>query len=274
MLQDYQVDIAGCTAVFCDIPFYSSPERMNALSSDAVSVAIGVHPKATTLTEEEEMKFHATFNHPSVVALGEIGLDYTTHYLDWPCQEQQFLKLLKYANTKDVVVFLHLRGMSTDPAGREVYLRGLALASEILRKRQMFHLHCFSGSSDVVKAWLQEFPNTHFGFSNMVGNFSSSQCQGLRAVPKDRLLLETDAPYFNPKKYQVNAPCLLGYTAETVASIREEEYEDVLAQTTVNALKLYVGDQFDGKIILTNGARDGPISPWMGTVGDLLNCIV
>ena len=129
-----------------------------------------------------------------VVALGEIGLDYTT-----------------------VVLALHLRGMSTHQAGREVYLRGLALASKILWKRQMFQLHCFSGPTDVVKDCLPVFPNTHFGFSNMVGNFSSSQCQGLKAVPKDHLLLVIDAPYFNPKKYKVNVPCLLSYTAETVA---------------------------------------------------------
>ena len=93
--EDYQVDIAGCTAVFCDIPFYPSPEIMNAVSSDAVSVAIGVHPKATILTEEEEIKFRATFNHPNVVALGKICLDYKTHFLDWPRQERQFLKLLQ-----------------------------------------------------------------------------------------------------------------------------------------------------------------------------------
>ena len=98
------------------------------------------------------MKFRATFKHPNVVALGEIGLDCTAHFVDRPGQERQFLKRLKYANSKDVVVVLHLRGMSTDPAGREVYLRGLAPASEMLQKRQMFHLHCFSGPSDIVKA--------------------------------------------------------------------------------------------------------------------------
>ena len=64
--EDYQVDLAGCIAVFCDIPFYPSPKRMDALSSYSVSVAIGVHPNATTLTEEEKMKFRATFNHPNV----------------------------------------------------------------------------------------------------------------------------------------------------------------------------------------------------------------
>ena len=66
------------------------------------------------------------------MALGNIGLDYTTHFLDWLRQERQFLNLPKYANTKDVVFVLLLRDMSTDPAGREVYLRGLALASEKL----------------------------------------------------------------------------------------------------------------------------------------------
>ena len=89
---------------------------------------------------------------------------------------------------------------------------------------QIFHLYCFSGPSDVVKAWMGESPYTHFEFLNMVGNFRSSQCQGLKAVPRDRLLLETGAPYFNPKKFKVNAPCLLGYTAETVESIWEKDY--------------------------------------------------
>ena len=61
----------------------------------------------------------------------------------------------------------------------------------------------------------------------MVRNFSSSQCQGLKEVPSDCLLLETDALYFKPKKFKVNVSCLLGYTAETVASILEEDYEEV-----------------------------------------------
>ena len=177
----------------------------------------------------------------NVVALREIGLDCTTHFLDWPRQERQFLRFLNNANTKYVVVVLHLRDMSTDPVGREVYFHGLDLASEILQKRQMFHLHIFSGPSDVVKAWLPKFPYTQFGFSNMVRSFSSSQCQGLKAVPEDHLMQETDAPYFNQNNFKVNVPCLLGNTAETVASIRGEGYEEVLEQTTGKALKLYMG---------------------------------
>ena len=217
---DYQLDVAGGTAVFCDIGFYPTPERINSLISESVSVAIWVHPKATDMTEAEEMKFNTTFGHPSVTVLGEIGFDWTTHYLDWPRQERQFVKLLHYANTKQVVVVLHLRGLSSDPLGREVSLRGLALAKEILSKDQVTHLHCFSGPPDVVKAWLHEFPNTYFGFTNMVKNFNFIQRQGLKAVPQNHLLLESDAPYFRPvdQDFLCNAPCLLGYTAESPTS--------------------------------------------------------
>ena len=47
--EDYQVDLPGCIALFFDIPFYPSPERLVALSSDSVSVAFGVHPKQPPL---------------------------------------------------------------------------------------------------------------------------------------------------------------------------------------------------------------------------------
>ena len=74
----HQVNLAGCTAVFCDLDFYPSAERTTKLAMDGVSMAIGVHPKAHSLTDEEKMKFATAFGHPDVVALGEFGLDYTT----------------------------------------------------------------------------------------------------------------------------------------------------------------------------------------------------
>ena len=47
------------------------------------------------------MKFATTFGHPNAVALGEIGLDYTIHYLDWLQQERQFTELLQHAKCQE-----------------------------------------------------------------------------------------------------------------------------------------------------------------------------
>lgn len=239
--ESYQVNLAGCTAVFCDVDYYPTAERTTKMAMEGISVAIGVHPKAHSLTEEEKMKFAVALGHPDVVALGEIGLDYTTPYSEWLNQERQFADLLRYAQTKNVIVVLHLRGMTTDNVGRYAYLRGLAVAAETLGRPQPFHLHCFTGPPDVVEAWLKRFPNTHFGFTNAVESFNFIQREGLKTVPNNRLLLESDAPYFKPQNYLCNAPCLLGYTASHVARIRGEAYEEVLAQTTTNANRLYGG---------------------------------
>ena len=74
--EEHQVNLAGCTAVFCDLDFYPSAERTTKLAMDGISVAIGVHPKAHSLTDEEKMNFATAFGHPDVVALGET--DWTT----------------------------------------------------------------------------------------------------------------------------------------------------------------------------------------------------
>ena len=239
--EQYRVNLAGCTAVFCDPDTYPSADRIDELAMDSISVTIGVHPKHKTLSEEEEMMFFRSFSHQNVVALGEIGLDYTSNFMDWLRQERQFLKLLNHTNFKNVVVVLHLRGLASEPLGREVYLQALALASEKLKKWQIIHLHCFCGPEDIVQAWFRHFPNTYFGFTGMVKNFDNTKCQALRSVPGNCLLLETDAPYFNPKGFEVSAPCLLGYMAEVVADIRDESVEEVFSQTTANALRIYMG---------------------------------
>ena len=83
-----------------------------------------------------------------------------------------------------MVVVIHLRGMSTDNLRRYTYLRGLAVVAETLGSIQPFHVHCFAGPPDVVKAWLKQFPNTHVGFTNMVERCNFIQREGLKKVPR------------------------------------------------------------------------------------------
>jgi hypothetical protein len=58
---------------------------------------------------------------------------------------------------------------------------------------QSIHLHCFNGDEATVKLWSDAYPGTHFGFSSMVKGFGDRPRRGLRAVPGNRLLLESDS---------------------------------------------------------------------------------
>lgn len=63
------------------------------------------------------------------------------------------------------------------------------------------HRHCFTESWDVAKKWLTACPNVVFGFTGGVFSFKANQLEAIRRLPLDRILLETDAPYFKPKSF-------------------------------------------------------------------------
>ncbi|XP_038062350.1 3'-5' ssDNA/RNA exonuclease TatD-like [Patiria miniata] len=97
-------------------------------------------------------------------------------------------------------------------------------------------LHCFSSTTEVVQQWLESFPSTHFSISNMANSFNSRQRAALKSVPRNKLLLDTDAPYLPPVGKKLNAPSLLDYTAESVATILGDiSPEEVLELTETNA---------------------------------------
>ncbi|GFO25532.1 vacuolar protein sorting-associated protein 13d [Plakobranchus ocellatus] len=77
----------------------------------------------------------------------------------------------------------------------EVYFRGFKLVGPCLPRDQPIQLHCFSGGAVAFAKWQKRFPHVYASFSGLVSSFEEHQTQGLRAVPGDRLMLETDSPY-------------------------------------------------------------------------------
>lgn len=71
---------------------------------------------------------------------------------------------------------------------------------QVLPKDKIFHLHCFTGSWKKAQKWIKEFPNVFIGITNLV-TFPSARAthEVAREISLDRLLLETDAPYFVPR---------------------------------------------------------------------------
>jgi Tat protein secretion system quality control protein TatD with DNase activity len=106
-------------------------------------------------------------------------------------------------------------------------------------QEQRIHIHCFMGKADTVECWLRRYLNVYFGVTAAVRSFDEIQFAGLRAIPHDRLLLETDAPYFPMGPSTVSTPAHLGETAAFVAAHLDMRTSELLRTTLNNGRNLY-----------------------------------
>ncbi|MCI9414057.1 MAG: TatD family hydrolase [Clostridiales bacterium] len=191
--------------------------------------AVGVHPQEAgraDLSELEEIKRLA--GHPRVVAIGEIGLDY--HY-DEPARDLQadwFEEQLALAKELDLPVIVHDRDAHED-------------VFRLLRRYQPKGVvHCFSGSAEMAKEIVRL--GMYIGLGGAV-TFKNARrpVQVAAAIPPDRLLLETDAPYMTPVplRGKRNRSDYLAHTAARLADIRGVSPDDIYALTRENACRLF-----------------------------------
>ena len=188
----------------------------------------GIHPEnLEELPENYLEQLTELLNHPRVVALGEIGLDY---HWDIPKAEQHrvFEEQLQLAKELDVPVVIH---------DREAHADVMALIRKYQPKGLM---HCYSGSVEMLKEVIK------LGLSISLGGtvtFKNARVpvEVAAAVPLDRLLLETDAPYLSPVPYRGkrNDSSKIAYTAQKIAEIRSMDAQELINITTENAKRLY-----------------------------------
>ena len=154
---------------------------------DYFYAAVGWHPHdARTWTEESADRIRAWARHPKVVAIGEIGLDY--HYdAEWKeTQFEVFEAQLRLAEELGLPVIIHDReahGDCMDFVRRHPDVRG--------------EFHCYSGSAEMAKELVSR--GWYLGFNGAITMQGARRAlETLRAVPSDRILLETDCPYLAP----------------------------------------------------------------------------
>ena len=226
------VDVQGGVAVFCDPDCW--PNQFGIMPG--FGAAVGVHPKkATEFTDEHFSTLEELLKREGVVALGEVGLDHTVDESMWQRQEEVLRQVLLLSYPLRPLV-VHVRAATEQETGM-LYAKLYSIFRECVMPTQRIHLHCFTGSAEQVVAWKEAFPYTYFGFTNMVRNFSRNQRAGLRQVPRDRILIETDAPYFGGERG--TTPIYLGTAALAVSQVIEGSLEDVVRLTTGNGRTLY-----------------------------------
>jgi len=194
---------------------------------------VGIHPHhAKDFKSTDELRSIAS--HPRVVAIGECGLDFNRNYSPHPAQEDCFTAQIELGLSLHKPLFFH---------SRDAHPR----FSEIVKsmKVEKAVAHCFTGERDELRAYLDL--GLYVGITGWICDERRGRhlLELVREIPRDRLLLETDAPYLTPRdmkpqpRARRNEPAFLPHILKTVARALGRDPGEVADETTRNAKALF-----------------------------------
>ena len=201
---------------------------------ESVSAAVGIHPNSTAEGHPGDFVDIALLaeqtDAPKIVAIGEIGLDFYRDRAPKDIQIRAFRGQLDLARELGLPVIIHFRNVEfegIDLVGAD-YFKGLGGV-----------FHCFGGSPDFAKKVTAM--GFYVGFDGPLTYPNSDRTEVARAVPLEKCLLETDAPFLTPQKHrgQRNEPVYVLEVAEKMAEIKQCSLGDVIEITGRNARSLF-----------------------------------
>ena len=194
---------------------------------------IGVHPyDVGELSNEMLDKFRMLAReNKEVKAIGEIGLDYHMENPDKDLQREWFRKQIRLAKELDLPIMVHAREADQE-------------TMDILKEEEAFtqkvYIHCFSGSKEMALEYVKL--GAVIGVDGPV-TFKNARktVEVVEAVPIEKILIETDAPYLTPVPHrgEQNNPSYVEFVARKIAEIKGMDYEDVARITNENAKRYY-----------------------------------
>lgn len=200
---------------------------------------VGIHPSdcgelvneagIAISVEEAESELEKMLEHPKVIAIGEIGLDY--HYDDPPkeIQLEWFDRQMKLAEKTGYPVVIH---------DREAHGACLEIVKKHPAVRGVFH--SYSGSAEMAKELLNL--GYYISFSGVI-TFKNAQkaLEAVKIVPIDRMFIETDCPYLTPHPFRGkrNHSGYTIYTAEKAAELKDVSFEELCSCTAANAKNFF-----------------------------------
>lgn len=198
---------------------------------DNIFAAVGVHPDVEEGAEPDADTLVRLAADPNVVAIGETGLDYYRLVGDLEWQRRRFRVHIAAARDTGKPLIIHSRAAPADTL-------------RILREEKAEAIggvfHCFTEDMDTAHQALDM--GFFISFSGIVTFKNAAALKEVaRAVPIDRLLVETDAPYLAPAPHRgkTNEPAYVRYVAEEVARLKGISIEDVARATTANFFRLF-----------------------------------
>jgi len=197
-------------------------------SHDDLFAAVGVHPHDADSADDAVLKrLEGLADHPKVVAIGEIGLDYYRDLSPRHLQEKSFRDQIAIARKKGLPVVVHDRDAH-------------AKVMQILREEKVSAgvLHCFSGDFGVARQGLDL--GLFLSFAGPV-TYGSKADEVIRKMPPDRILVETDCPYLTPEPFrgQRNEPAYVKMVLVRVAEILGMAFAETEKLTEENTRRCF-----------------------------------
>jgi len=178
-----------------------------------VDVSLGVHPSVEMPQEPTIEELVTLAKDPSVVAVGETGLDYHYHGGDPGWQAQRFRNHIAVARIVKKPLIIHSRDARSDM---------LRILREESSQEVGGVFHCFTEDWETARAALDL--GFYISFSGIVTFKNAKTLRGVASrVPIDRLLIETDCPYLTPFPHRgkPNQPALVVHVAESIAPLHD-----------------------------------------------------
>jgi len=204
------------------------PALQIAETHNNIFVTAGIHPEHTDL-DPHDFLTDEVLNNPSVVGVGEIGLDYHYGMNTRDAQIKLFESQIEIAIKHNLPIAIHTRDAENDTIA-------------ILNKYPKAHgvMHCFTSNWDLAKVMLER--GFYFSASGIL-TFKNAESirETFAKIPINRIVIETDSPYCAPVPHRgkVCEPAFVIETARVLAQIKNlqiDELENILFE---NTKKLY-----------------------------------
>ncbi|MSQ81129.1 MAG: TatD family deoxyribonuclease [Candidatus Methylopumilus sp.] len=196
-----------------------------------VFASVGVHPDYEDIEEPTVEELSHLALEKKVIAIGETGLDYFRIQGDLTWQRERFRTHIRAAIESKLPLIIHTRNAAKDTL-------------EIMREEGADKvggvMHCFTASLDVALEAIKL--NFYISFSGIVTFKNATELKEVaKAIPLDRLLIETDSPYLAPMPHRgkINDPSYVIHVAEEIAKLKHISLDEVGKTTTDNFFKLF-----------------------------------
>ena len=204
---------------------------------DVLYSTSGVHPHdAKTCNDKTLNELQKIAENPSVVAIGECGLDYNRDFSPRDVQREWFEKQIKLAEELNMPLFLHERDAHED-------MYNILEKHDKIAKKAV--IHCFTGTKSEAENYIDL--GCYIGVTGWICDMKRGKSlqEAVSVIPSDKLMIETDAPFLIPKNFDNkpkknrNEPKYLPHILNTIANYKNEDVEKLGKEVTKTTKKFF-----------------------------------